>query len=242
MSKRTKTKNVFDRLAEQDDPAEPDIAQLTSEPEASDDDAPEDETADDTGGAATESDKEIKETAEVTIEGTCEDVETASGRRAGGLRRRVVVALVGVVLVAALGLSAFLGWRLKQLDDTAAAGRAALAAARNYAVILTTLDATDIDKNYRQALDGATGQFKDEYSQGSTQLRQVLIDNKAAGRGLVVDAAVKSATKTKVEVLLFVDQSVTNVVNPSPRIDRNRVQMTMELVDNRWLASKVEII
>jgi Mce-associated membrane protein len=44
-----------------------------------------------------------------------------------------------------------------------------------------------------------------------------------------------------VEVLLFVDQSITNAVNPEPRIDRNRVEMTMELVDNRWLASKLEI-
>jgi Mce-associated membrane protein len=59
--------------------------------------------------------------------------------------------------------------------------------------------------------------------------------------GTVVDAALKSTTKTKVEVLLFVDQSITNAVNPEPRIDRNRVEMTMELVDNRWLASKLEI-
>jgi Mce-associated membrane protein len=79
------------------------------------------------------------------------------------------------------------------------------------------------------------------YSQSATQLRQVLIDNKAVSHGTVVDAALKSMTKTKVEVLLFVDQSITNAVNPEPRIDRNRVEMTMELVDNRWLASKLEI-
>jgi Mce-associated membrane protein len=30
-------------------------------------------------------------------------------------------------------------------------------------------------------------------------------------------------------------------VNPEPRIDRNRVEMTMELIDNRWLASKLDI-
>jgi Mce-associated membrane protein len=150
--------------------------------------------------------------------------------------------LVGVVVAAALGFSAFVGWQLKQLDDTAAAGRAALEAARNYAVTLTTLDFKNIDKNYQQVLDGATGEFKDQYSQGATQLRQVLIDNNATGKGIVIDAAVKSATKTKAEVLLFVDQSITNAVNPSPRIDRNRIQMTMELVDNRWLASKVEIL
>ena len=226
MSKRTPTKDVFDRLEKLDDPVESETA---SPPET------------DTAGSAPESETGVPESE--SDETTDEATETAAGERSPGrLRRRVVAVLVGVVLVAALGLSAFLGWRLKQVDDTAAAGRAALEAARNYAVILTTLDTKDIDKNYQQALDGATGEFKDEYSQGSTQLRQVLIDNKAAGKGIVIDAAVKSATKTKVEVLLFLDQSITNAVNPSPRIDRNRVQMTMELVDNRWLASKVEIL
>ena len=75
----------------------------------------------------------------------------------------------------------------------------------------------------------------------AAQLRQVLIDNKAMSKGTVVDAAIKSATTTKVDVLLFIDQSISNVVNPQPRIDRSRVAMTMELVDNRWLASKVDI-
>lgn len=163
-------------------------------------------------------------------------------RQPAMLRRRVAVAVVGVVVVASLGLSGFLGWRLHRVDQSAAAGRAALEAAKNYAIILTTLDTGDIDKNYAQVVEGATGRFRDEYSQGSAQLRQILIDNKAAGRGVVLDAAVKSATRTKVDVLLFVDQSVTNAVLPAPRIDRNRVQMTMELVDGRWLASNVDIM
>lgn len=219
MSKRTQTQDVFDRLEEAGDHVESDPAP---------DSTPDDETA--------ASDGESGDTAN---EATETAVSEPSPRR---WRRRAVAATVGLAFIVAIGLSAFLGWRVKQLDDTVAAGQAALEAARNYAVILTTLDTKDIDTNYRQALDGATGEFKDEYSQGSTQLRQVLIDNKAAGKGIVIDAGIKSATKTKVEVLLFVDQSVTNAVNPSPRIDRNRVQMTMELVDNRWLASKVEIL
>ncbi|OBK91099.1 hypothetical protein A5648_15455 [Mycolicibacter sinensis] len=222
MSKRTQTKDVFDKLDELDATVEPETT--PAPPPETDSCAPQDETA--TSGE----------------EGGPEDGETVDGQAPGRLRRRGPAALVVVVVVGALGLSAFLGWRLKQVDDTAAAGRAALEAARNYAVILTTLDVKNIDMNYQQALDGATGEFKDQYSQGSAQLRQVLIDNNAGGKGMVIDAAIKSTTKDKVEVLLFVDQSVTNAVNPSPRIDRNRVQMTMELVDDRWLASKVEIL
>jgi Mce-associated membrane protein len=166
---------------------------------------------------------------------------TPGGARARRVLRKSIVVAGGILFVAALGLSGFLGWQLKQQHDTAAAGDAALAVARSYAVTLTSVDTKDIDQNFAQVLDGATGEFKDMYSQSATQLRQVLIDNKAVSHGTVVDAALKSTTKTKVEVLLFVDQSITNAVNPEPRIDRNRVEMTMELVDNRWLASKLEI-
>ncbi|KLO29294.1 Mce associated membrane protein [Mycolicibacter heraklionensis] len=157
-------------------------------------------------------------------------------------RRRAPVTLVAAVVIAAVAYSGYAGWLLHQLDARAAAGQAALAAAKDYAITLTSLDTADIDGNYARALDGATGQFKDAYSLGAKQLRQVLIDNKATGKGIVLDAAVKSATTTRVEVLLFVDQSITNAVRSEPRIDRNRIQMTMELVDHRWLASQVDLV
>ena len=183
------------------------------------------------------------EAAEATEDELDDDAahETPAVSRSRRLLRRSIVVAVSSLFVAALGLSGFLGWQLKQEHDTAAAGRAALAVARSYAVTLTSVDTKDIDHNFAQVLDGATGEFKDMYSQSATQLRQVLIDNKAVSHGTVVDAAIKSTTKTKVEVLLFVDQSISNVVNPEPRIDRNRVEMTMELIDNRWLASKLDI-
>lgn len=162
----------------------------------------------------------------------------------GAARRRPSLAAVVCVLlmVLCIGTAGYLGWHQYQQQQITAAGDAALEAAKDYAVVLTTLDAKHIDDNYRKSLDGATGEFKDAYSQGANQLRQVLIDNKASGTGIVVAAAVKSATPDRVEVLMFVDQSITNAANPSPRIDRNRIDMTMDKVGGRWLASKVEIL
>lgn len=79
------------------------------------------------------------------------------------------------------------------------------------------------------------------YSQSSSQLRQLLIDNKASAHGVVVESAIQSEAKNKVVVLLFVDQSVSNTNVPDPRIDRSRVKMTMEFVDGRWRASQVAL-
>jgi Mce-associated membrane protein len=217
--KRPNVNDVFSRLDElEDDPPETEIT--TNTPEV-------DPTA------------EADEAAAHGPGDTVADAAPISRRRR--LLRRVAAAATALVFVAALAATAYLGWQLKQRNDTAAAGRAALAVAQSYAVTLTSVDTNNIDQNFNQVLNGATGEFKDMYSQSAAQLRQVLIDNKAMSKGTVVDAAIKSATTTKVEVLLFIDQSISNVVNPQPRIDRSRVAMTMELVDNHWLASKVDI-
>ncbi|MGY2010243.1 hypothetical protein ACW9HJ_19060 [Nocardia gipuzkoensis] len=144
-----------------------------------------------------------------------------------------------VVAVAAIVAAAVLGWQLKKERDVDAAAEAGLAAARSYAVTLTSVDSGTLDRDFAAVLDGSTGEFHDMYTRSSGQLRQLLLDNKATGKGTVLDAAVKSATETKVEVLLFIDQTVTNTASADPRVDRSRVLMTMELVDGRWLASRV---
>jgi Mce-associated membrane protein len=237
--KRANAKDVFERVAEQDDPAATETATIEIErPDSTIGlgvDEPAESLDDDGEHAGDTDDADDADDAEDNGEGT-----SALTRRRRWFRR-ILAAVAGIVFVAVVALSGFLAWQLKQNNDTAAAGRAALAAAQSYAVVLTSIDTTNVDQNFNQVLDGSTGEFKDVYSQSASQLRQVLIDNKAMSKGIVVDSAIKSATKTKVDVLLFVDQSVSNTVNPEARIDRSRVAITMELVDNRWLASKVDL-
>lgn len=156
-------------------------------------------------------------------------------------RRRVLRGGAVVVLLGLLGTAGFLGWQLWQERQVADAGEQARQAAVNYAQVLTSIDSAKVDENFDAVLDGATGEFKDMYSQSSTQLRQLLIDNRASAHGVVLDSAVQSASKEKAVVLLFVDQSVSNTNVPDPRIDRSRIKMTMEHVDGRWRASKVEL-
>lgn len=154
------------------------------------------------------------------------------------LRRSVLP----VLLVASLGVSGFLGWRQWQDHQVKLAGEQAQQAAIAYAQVLTSIDSNKVDDNFRQVLDGATGEFKDMYTQSSVKLRQLLIDNKATAHGVVVDSAIQSESTNKVVVLVFIDQTVTNTAAPDPRIDRSRIKMTMEKVDGRWRASKVQLL
>jgi Mce-associated membrane protein len=145
------------------------------------------------------------------------------------------------VLAATLTGAGSEGWLLFQHHQTDVAAAQALDAAKKYVLTLTSVDMNAIDKNFTDVLDGSTGEFKDMYTKSTAQLRQTLIDNKAAAHGSVIEAAVQSATNDRVEVVLFVDQSVSNAADPAPQLDRSRVKMTMEKVDGRWLASKVEL-
>lgn len=154
------------------------------------------------------------------------------------LRRGVLPTL----LIASLAVSGFLGWRLWQEHQVKLAGDQAQQAAIAYAQVLTSIDSNKVDENFRQVLDGATGEFKDMYTQSSVKLRQLLIDNKATAHGVVVDSAIQSESTNKVVVLVFIDQTVTNTAAPDPRIDRSRIKMTMEKVDGRWRASKVQLL
>ncbi|MGN2639883.1 hypothetical protein ACTD5D_27705 [Nocardia takedensis] len=155
------------------------------------------------------------------------------------LGRRFLLPATALVAIAALVAAGILGRQLHTERARDAAARDALAAARTYAVTLTSVDANNLDRDFAAVLDGATGDFKDMYSRSSGQLRQLLLENKATGKGTVLEAAVKSGTETEVEVLLFIDQTVTNAASADPRVDRSRVEMTMRLVDGRWLASRV---
>ncbi|MEB3034334.1 hypothetical protein [[Mycobacterium] nativiensis] len=151
------------------------------------------------------------------------------------LRRWLAIA----TLVAAAGGG---GWLAVQHYQTHLAGAEALEAAEAYVLRLTNIDADDVDRNFAQIADGSTGEFKAMHTRSGSAIRQVLIDNKATARGHVTEAVVKSAEKNHAVVVLLVNQAVRNADNPEAVIDRSRVRMTMDKVDGRWLASRVELV
>ena len=173
----------------------------------------------------------------VEVDEAVEAVEVADPPESPARPSRLVLAAV----IAALAAAGVLGWNLWQQRQLNQARVDAQRTAVSYAEILTSIDSSKVDENFQQVLDGATGEFKDMYTQSSVELRQLLIENKATAHGVVVDSAVQSISKNKAVVLLFVDQSVSNTKLPDPRVDRSRMKMTLEKVDGTWRAAKVEL-
>lgn len=178
------------------------------------------------------------------VESDAVEIDAASAAEAAEPKRKLPSARIIAAVAAFVGLltgAGVLGWQVWQARQIDHAGQEAQRTAVSYAQVLTSIDSNNVDENFQQVLDGATGEFKDMYSKSSVELRQLLIENKATAHGVVIDSAVQSVSKDRAVILLFVDQAVANTKLPDPRIDRSRMKMTLEKVDGRWRASKVEL-
>ena len=216
---------------------------MTDDTAVTEDAADESATGTDTDAPQSEEAQSEEAQSDEAQSGEAQSEEAQSDEVAEPKRRlpspRVVAAAAAIAgLLAGTGVFGWQVWQARQIDH---AGQEAQRTAVSYAQVLTSIDSNNVDENFREVLDGATGEFKDMYSQSSVELRQLLIENKATAHGVVIDSAVQSVSKDRAVVLLFVDQSVANTKLPDPRIDRSRMKMTLEKVDGRWRASKVEL-
>ncbi|MET7770044.1 hypothetical protein [Nocardia sp. NPDC005366] len=155
---------------------------------------------------------------------------------------RTVLAVLAALLVASATTAGVLGWRIHRDGATDRAAAAALAAGQQYAVVLTSIDASHIDRDFAAIDAGATGAFKQMYAQSAVQLQPLLVQARSVSKGRVLSASVQSASRERVVLMMFVDAEVTNATTTGPRVDRSRILMTMDDVDGRWLASEVEIL
>ncbi|ODR05040.1 hypothetical protein BHQ15_16090 [Mycolicibacillus koreensis] len=171
---------------------------------------------------------------------SAEDDPSAWVTSSGPTTKRWLTVGAAALLAVLLIVSAVEGGFLYQHHRVEVAKTEAVAAAKDFTMKLATIDPDSIDQNQNDVLDGSTGRLRDMYSESMEGLRTVLLENEASAHGRVVEAAVKSARTDKVEVMLFVDQSVRNKELPQPQMDRSRIVLVMEKVDGRWLASDIE--
>jgi Mce-associated membrane protein len=162
----------------------------------------------------------------------------AARRRLAGLARPVP--MLALALVASLLLSAFL--LLRGSGDDEAERTELLSVAETYALNLSSYDYAKLDEDFARVIDTATGEFKDQYQVAKESLREAIVKFKGKATGAVLARAVLSLDGDHAEVILFVDQTVTNASTPQPRIDRLRMRMGLEKQSGRWLINKLDLV
>jgi len=159
--------------------------------------------------------------------------------RRGGLVLVVAAALV-VALVATAGL---LVARARGDERVEEARTAALAAGERHAVTLLSYDHRHLDRDFARAEAVLTGSFADDYAQTTEKVvRPTAEQVKAVVTAEVVSSSVVRAAQNRVVLLLFVDQTTTSTRLDGPKVDLNRVRMTLTRTGGQWLVSAVDAL
>jgi Mce-associated membrane protein len=191
-------------------------------------------------GVPAESVDPLDETIMALRPGTHRQRPIRTALRLGRQRWSVWAAIV--VIVGALTAAAVQGWQWEQQRRLETARQQALAAARQTTVNFVTISAASVDRDLQRVADGATGDFKAEFTRSMPQVRAAVVENKVDSQGTVLRAAIISADRSSAVVLVAVDATVRNVNAPGGRLAHYRIRVNLALVGSAWLVSTLEFV
>ena len=163
-------------------------------------------------------------------------VETPAPPRS---RHLLGTALVAVLLLAALAGAGWTGWQVRQeraADDDRAQ---ALSVARQAAVAFTSYDARHIDEDLDRVRDMSTGDFRDQFTKALGALTGAIRKAHGVSEGEVTQMGLIRSSDSTAVVIAAVDATITNKETQKPSLRRYRLQITLTLVDDKWLISDI---
>lgn len=191
-------------------------------------------------------DSDVGDTAGVSGDEVCEDPDTAgeaTGEQVDGdvtatddeepaarvaATRTWPALVVGLVAVLALGgLGGWLGYGVYRDRQDGVLRNEFLAAGRQGALNLTTIDYTHADADVQRILDSSTGQFRDDFSKHAPAFIDVVKRAQSKTSGSITDAGVESSTGESARVLVAVSVNTTDAgaSDQAPRHWRMRVDV-----------------
>jgi Mce-associated membrane protein len=162
-------------------------------------------------------------------------------RRWTGRPGRTTAALL-LVLCAALAGAAYVGAQWYGGHETDRAQRQAVAAAKQATVDFVSVSAASVDRDLQRILVGTTGDFRDEFSRGRSQVRAAVVENNVQSQGTVLRAALLSGDRRRATVLVAIDATVRNANAPDGRQSHYRIQVELAHKDGKWLVSRLQFV
>ncbi|GAB3026834.1 Mce protein [Mycobacterium bourgelatii] len=146
-------------------------------------------------------------------------------------RRRptpVVWALVasGFIVALLIGLTGWYGYRAYHEHEAKAQRELFLAAARQGAVNLTTIDYTEVDTDVQRILDSSTGAFRDDFERRAAPFVELVKAAQSKSEGTVTEAGLEEQHGDSAQVLVAVAvKSRTAAGEEAPREWRMRIEV-----------------
>lgn len=116
-------------------------------------------------------------------------------------------------------------------------------AARAETLAFLTVDYRDMDPLIEEVLDGATGEFAEEYAQAREELEASAEEERSVSTGEVRAVGVAELDKRSAVVYVAADGEVENrSTSGEPQVRPYRFELTMVREDGRWLTSGLRIL
>jgi Mce-associated membrane protein len=179
---------------------------------------------------------------EAQVKGLEAEAEPAGGRAHG--RTRLVVPIVAGVVIVALAVGLVLtSLRVRRADTTNSARASAVAAAKAYAVDLSSYDYRHLGHDFGIVTAHSTPSFARTFGQQSDALKPVLTKYRATAKATIDAVGLTSGSANRAVILVLVSQTVSNSVQKKgPTTDRSQVSLTLVRQHGHWLIDNAQLL
>ena len=152
----------------------------------------------------------------------------------------VVLSVLALLLAAAVG---FLAWDLESMNDQEEARASGQVAAVEHVEKILSYDHASFDEGTAAAERLMTDSFRKEYDDTVTLVREDALSRESVVKAEVVASSVAEASADRVEALVFVNQTTSGADMAKPRVDLNRVVVTLVPgQDGEWLVDGLDAL
>ena len=188
-------------------------------------------------------DSEVDEEAVDPVDDAGEDESNETAPRSSrdfSVRHAILFGAAAVVALASL--TGWLGFRLYESHHAQAQRNQLVQAARQGALNLTTIDWQHADADVQRILDGATGQFHDDFSSRAQPFVDVVKRAQSVTVGTVTEAGLESDTADTAQVLVAVSVTTSNAGKAEPNSRAWRLRIFVQKVGDQAKISNVEFV
>ncbi|MGH9121221.1 MAG: hypothetical protein ACRDYC_04625, partial [Acidimicrobiales bacterium] len=144
-----------------------------------------------------------------------------------------------------VGLVILLGWAVWTIrgnNDLGSARQSALAAARGFALQISTYQYEHLSQEVAAIDADSTAEFKAHFDQAVTALTTILAQQHASASGTIRAVGLVSATMHKAVAVAFVDESLTFPTTTKAATQATRLKMTLVRQSGRWMLDGASLI
>jgi Mce-associated membrane protein len=160
--------------------------------------------------------------------------------------------LLGILLVLCVvlgGLAGYAWWRSENPEDgkapsgaitSAEARDAGMSAASELTTKVLSYDWRTLEEDMKAAEAVLAPTFRAEYAKAMSNVRAQTVKNQVKLTAEVVASSIITASETKVQALVFVNQVTTANGSDNQRLDQNRVRVTLTRDGGDWRVTKMD--